>query len=247
MLHRQNKSRFSLEYLFHRIYQSKQREFSRDVETLATKSSMLCVLPSLTLPVSDSKSTKIFFDPIQTLSITFFPTFYISSCDLKHTGLALETHGREESNLHWLPAERHPTHVEMDGMWSHLPSPCCCVRWGTCEQPPAALSGSCRSCQWGPSGATCIKQHTLVRKWPGSSKDNFMLSCSKPWAELSLHLQNSHTCRMPCTKDTRRALQPMAVYTFDFSTNSLLRFYVKNKHCTFYVCQILESSIQNTT
>lgn len=177
----------------------------------------------------------------------FFFTFYISSCDLKHTGLALVTHGREESNLHWLPADMHPTHVEMDGMWSHLPSPCCCVRWGTCEQPPAALSGSCRSCQWGPSGATCIKQHTLVRKWPGSSKDNFMLSCSKPWAELSLHLQNPHTCRTPCTKDTMRALQPMAVYTFDFSTNSLLRFYVKNKHCTFYVCQILESSIQNTT
>lgn len=34
----------------------------------------------------------------------------------------------------------------------------------------------------------------------------------------------------------------MAVYTFAFSTKSLLSFYVKNNH---YVCQILESSTQN--
>lgn len=93
MLHRQNKSRFSLEYLFHRVYQSKQCEFSRDVETLATKSSMLCVLPSLTLPVSDSKSTKICFDPIQTLSITFFShfTFPVASWSTQA--------------LHWWPME----------------------------------------------------------------------------------------------------------------------------------------------
>jgi len=41
-----------------------------------------------------------------------------------------------------------------------------------------------------------------------------------------------------------RDLQIMAVCTFDFSSNSLLSFYVKNKDCTFYICQILVSSIQ---
>lgn len=85
MLCHQNKSNFSLEYLFHQVYQSKQCGFSRGGKPLTTKSSMLCVLPSLTLPMSDSKSTKICFDPIQTLSITFF--FYIL-----HFWLHLEAH-----------------------------------------------------------------------------------------------------------------------------------------------------------
>lgn len=43
----QNKSRFSLEYLFHRVYQSTQCEFSREIEMPATKSSVVCVLSSL--------------------------------------------------------------------------------------------------------------------------------------------------------------------------------------------------------
>ena len=41
-----------------------------------------------------------------------------------------------------------------------------------------------------------------------------------------------------------RDLQIMAVCTFDFSSNSLLSFYVKSNDHTFYIRQILESSIQ---
>lgn len=51
------------------------------------------------------------------------------------------------------------------------------------------------------------KNHTLVRKQPVPSKDNFMLSCSKLRTEQSLHLQNvrlqnPRARKTPSTKDT---------------------------------------------
>lgn len=61
--------------------------------------------------------------------------------------------------------------------------------------------------------------------------------------EQSLAYIFKHPYTHPWTKDTRRDLHIMAVSTADFSTNSLLSFYMKNKDCSFYICQILESSI----
>lgn len=85
--------------------------------------------------------------------------------------------------------EMHTTDLQVHEMWSHLPSPYCCVQWGTCEQPPAMPFCSYRSYQWGPSGARYTKDNRLVRKQPESSEDSFALSCSKTWTEPSLHVQ----------------------------------------------------------
>lgn len=212
---------------------------------------MLCVLPSLTLPTSDSKSTKICFDPIQTLSITFF--FFFPH--ILHFQLHLEAHrpctgdpGKGGEYLH--QALEALTRRNARSVW----------RWMGCGHThllPVAVCGE------GPVGSppqrcpvvveVASRVHLVLHAqnnthWLESSLDPLktILHSAVANHEQSLHLQNPDACRTPCTKDAMRGLQPTAAYTFDISTDSLLSFYVKNKHCTFYVCQILEFSIQNT-
>ena len=163
------------------------------------------------------------------------------------------THGREQSVCikslsHWLPAATHTPPVWREVRCGHtylLPVAVCGER--SVSSPP-----QCCSVVIEVTGRVHLVLHTQMKThWLesdlGPLRTILLLVVANPEQSLAYVFKNPHTHRNPWTTSTMRDLQIMAVCTFDFSSNSLLSFYVKNKDCTFYICQILVSSIQKPT